>query len=136
MNFALNEARSEESDRDSDEDLKVVPVSTQGTEQGDTKPTESDDCLRPINPFEDMDMPVTPSMRQFKKELLADVETDVEQRRCMSTLGSIWQYLTAEHDRYPKNIKIGIMTVFILTMVISFFQSVIDVSPILFVKVG
>lgn len=63
INYAVNDARSAGSNTDSDEDVKVARVTPYGTEPGDTIPTDSDDCLRPINPFEDMDVPVTPSMR-------------------------------------------------------------------------
>ena len=63
INYALNDAGSEVSDSDSDEDLKVAHLTSQDAKPDDTIQTESDDCLRPINPFEDMNPPITPSMR-------------------------------------------------------------------------
>ena len=104
--------------------------------QSDSFSSENAYNQKRFNLVEDDDKTVSLGMQQAKRQLLDDVKSEIEERRCLATFSSIWQYVTAEHERNPKSVKIGIITVFILAMVISFFKSVVDVSPILFVKVG
>lgn len=75
-------------------------------------------------------------MKASREQLLIEVRTDIQKRKCWATLTTICRYLQAEQKRSPRALKIGICTVFILVMIITMFKSVIDSSPVLFVKVG
>ena len=75
-------------------------------------------------------------MRRSKKELIEEVEREVKQRNIWSTFKSIVLYLRADQSRHQSALHIGIFTVFLLVMTITMFKSVIDSSPILFVKLG
>ncbi len=75
-------------------------------------------------------------MRFEKKKLLADVEDQNKQFKCSAVLATILRYLSAEQAKQPRPKYIGVTTVFILVTVITMFKSVIDCSPILFVKIG
>lgn len=79
---------------------------------------------------------VTETMRISKQRLLKEVEEEEKARSCPSTFKTILTYLRADQSKRPTAVNIGIFTVFILVMVITWFKSVIDTSPILFVKVG
>ena len=80
--------------------------------------------------------PVSLNMQYSKAELIEEVEREVKDRKCFATITSIVRYLNADHQRNQRAIKIGVCTVFILATVITMFKSIIDCSPILFVKVG
>ena len=79
---------------------------------------------------------VTETMRQSKKQLLEDVELEIKQRKCIATWRTVLRYLRADQHRKPTAVQIGVFVVFLLVMVITMFKSVIDSSPILFVKTG
>lgn len=45
-------------------------------------------------------------------------------------------YLRSEIYKKPTSFKIGVFTVFLVVMVITMLESVVDSAPILFVKLG
>ena len=75
-------------------------------------------------------------MRWEKKKFIAEVEEQNKQFRCSAILSTIMRYLTAEQAKNPRGWYIGITTVLILVTVMTMFKSVIDASPIIFVKLG
>ena len=56
--------------------------------------------------------------------------------KCCAVLSTILRYLSADQAKRPRPFYIGVTTVFILVTVMTMFKSVIDSSPILFVKIG
>ena len=60
----------------------------------------------------------------------------MEKRKCWSSLKVIFNYLRNQNSKQPAAFKIGIFTVFLTVMVITFLESALSVTPILFVKFG
>ena len=59
-----------------------------------------------------------------------------EGKRFCAVCRVIFHYLQQQTRKQPENIKIGVFTVFLTVMVITFLQSVLSCTPILFVKFG
>ena len=49
---------------------------------------------------------------------------------------SILRYLSADRAKRPRPYVIGVTVVFILVMVMTMFKSVVESSPVIFVKIG
>mmetsp|Transcript_15625 Transcript_15625/g.19666 ORF Transcript_15625/g.19666 Transcript_15625/m.19666 type:complete len:85 (+) Transcript_15625:151-405(+) len=79
---------------------------------------------------------VTPGMLWEKKKLKAEVEEQRKQVRWCAVLATILRYLSSDKAKRPRSFYIGVTTVFILVTVITMFKAVIEVAPILFVKIG
>lgn len=82
------------------------------------------------------DKTVTEGMRKEKRELIREVEQQRKQVKCCAVFSTILRYLSADQAKRPRPFYIGVTTVFILVCVMTMFKSVIDSSPILFVKIG
>lgn len=54
----------------------------------------------------------------------------------LGDLRVIWNYIVAEQQRKASSLKIGIFTVFLVVMIITMLESIVAVTPILFVKMG
>ena len=67
-----------------------------------------------------------------------DYRAHLEQRRrkCCASCSTITGYMCSESVKKPTAFKIGVFTVFIVVMCITMLKSVVDSSPILFVKIG
>ena len=57
-------------------------------------------------------------------------------RKCCSSFHVVISYLVNQNKKQPGAFKIGIFTVFLTVLVITFFESVLSATPILFVKFG
>lgn len=79
---------------------------------------------------------VTSGMRREKRDLIKEVNDQQKQVKILAVLTTILRYLTADQAKRPRPWYIGVCTVFILVMTMTMFKSVIDSSPILFVKIG
>jgi len=55
---------------------------------------------------------------------------------CCGDLRVILNYLIAEQNKKASGLKIGICTVFMVVAIITMLESVVSVTPILFVKLG
>lgn len=71
-----------------------------------------------------------------RKKLKAEVNEQQKQAKCCAVFDTILRYLSADKAKRPRPFYIGVTTVFILVTVITMFKSVIEVAPILFVRIG
>jgi hypothetical protein len=55
---------------------------------------------------------------------------------CCGDFRVIMNYLISEQQRKSSSLKIGIFTVFLVVTIITMLESVVSVTPILFVKIG
>ena len=55
---------------------------------------------------------------------------------CCGDLRVILNYMIAEQQRKSSSLKIGIFTVFLVVTIITMLESVVSITPILFVKIG
>ncbi len=55
---------------------------------------------------------------------------------CCGDLTVILNYIIAEQNKKASGLKIGIFTVFLVVSMITMLESVISITPILFVKMG
>ena len=79
---------------------------------------------------------ITYDMKKQRNTLINEAKEEDNKKTCFSTVKLILQYLRAEKEKKPSSHRIGVFTVFIVVMVITMLKSVIDSSPILFVKIG
>jgi hypothetical protein len=75
-------------------------------------------------------------MSKQKQEFKDEVDLEERSRKCCVSNKVICQYLISEQTKKARACKIGIFTVFLVVMVITMLKSVIDSSPILFVRIG
>ena len=74
----------------------------------------------------------------FEQEMRNEIKEDESKlhRKCCSSFNVIISYLLNQNKKQPGSFKIGIFTVFLTVLVITFFESVLSATPILFVKFG
>ena len=72
----------------------------------------------------------------MKSQLRQEFEETERKKRCCASCETVTQYMVSESIKKPTAFKIGIFTVFIVVMFITMLKSVVDSSPILFVKIG
>ncbi len=81
--------------------------------------------------------PLRKSMRSsMKAQLVNEFEDSEKKKRCCASCETVTQYMVSESVKKPTAFKIGVFTVFIVVMFITMLKSVVDASPILFVKIG
>ena len=68
--------------------------------------------------------------------MIDEFEDDSRNRKCCASCKTVTQYMCSESKKKPTAFKIGVFTVFIVVMCITMLKSVVDSSPILFVKIG
>jgi len=71
----------------------------------------------------------------------ASLQADLQEMAAKASWGFgdlrvIWNYIVAEQQRKASSLKIGIFTVFLVVMIITMLESIVAVTPILFVKMG
>ena len=71
-----------------------------------------------------------------KYEMIEEFDENRKSKHCCSTCKSVTQYMCSESIKKPTAFKIGVFTVFLVVMCITMLKSVVDSSPILFVKIG
>ena len=71
-----------------------------------------------------------------KKKVLKELRAEDQRQNCCSSLSVVINYLRNQIAKQPGAFKIGIFTVFLTVMVITFLESVLSCTPILFVKFG
>ena len=59
-----------------------------------------------------------------------------KRKLCCGELRVILNYMIAEQQRKSSSLKIGIFTVFLVVTIITMLESVVSITPILFVKIG
>jgi hypothetical protein len=64
------------------------------------------------------------------------VQNEDKERSCWSTFVVITESLIRETGKKQRAFRIGIFTVFLVVMVITMLKSVVDCTPILFVRIG
>ena len=79
---------------------------------------------------------VTKSMKKQKSLLLSETYELNKNRRCCSSCKVVTNYLMIEQQKKQRALKIGIFTVFLVVCMITMLKSVVDSSPIIFVKIG
>ena len=94
----------------------------------DTIPDDSEDSVD--------EEEYTVNLKMQKSELIHEVEESARSRRCCSACSVVTRYLIVEQSKKQRALKIGIFTVFLVVMVITMLKSVVDCSPIIFVKIG
>jgi len=65
-----------------------------------------------------------------------DIKKSKRSRACCADLAVITNYITAEQAKKPESLKIGVFTVFLTVGVVTMLQSVMSITPILFVQMG
>ena len=79
-------------------------------------------------------MELEPKQLETDKEGVS--ETSKGSKICCSDLTVILNYMIAETKKKVSALRIGIFTVFMVVMVIVMLKSVVQITPILFVKLG
>ena len=74
--------------------------------------------------------------KRDKEKLLAEVELEEITRSTYQMFEVITQQLIREQSKKKRAFQIGIFTVFLVVTVITMLKSVVDSSPILFVRIG
>ena len=74
--------------------------------------------------------------KRDKAKLLAEVELEEITRSTYQMFEVITQQLIREQSKKKRAFQIGIFTVFLVVTVITMLKSVVDSSPILFVRIG
>ena len=79
---------------------------------------------------------VTKSMKKQKSLLLSETYELKKSRKCCASCKVVTNYLLIEQQKKQRALKIGIFTVFLVVCMITMLKSVVDSSPIIFVKIG
>ena len=79
---------------------------------------------------------VTRGMKMQKSLLLSETYELKKSRRCCASCKVVTNYLLIEQQKKQRALKIGIFTVFLVVCMITMLKSVVDSSPIIFVKIG
>ena len=79
--------------------------------------------------MDDLNTPVQPDDRD-------DLLKPKRNKLCCGELRVILNYMVAEQQRKSSSLKIGIFTVFLVVTIITMLESVVSITPILFVKIG
>ena len=74
--------------------------------------------------------------KRQKALLIEEVQVEDKERNCWDTFLVVTQALIRETKKKQRAFQIGIFTVFLVVTVITMLKSVVDCSPILFVKIG
>ena len=78
----------------------------------------------------------TQNLKNQRSELVQEVEEEGQRTRCGASCEVVTRYLVVEQTKKQRALKIGIFTVFLVVMCMTMLKSVVDVSPIIFVKIG
>lgn len=78
----------------------------------------------------------TDNLKAQKSEFVQEVIENDKSRKCCTACSVITRYMIVEQTKKQRALKIGIFTVFLVVMVITMLKSVVDCSPIIFVKIG
>ena len=68
--------------------------------------------------------------------MIDEFEETEKNKKCCASCKTVTQYMSSESMKKPTAFKIGVFTVFLVVMCITMLKSVVDSSPILFVKIG